>query len=668
MGKGSGSGSGAIIVRSGQVAPVTTTHSDRHSERYHFSSSPISTAGPMGLQNVGNSCYANSVLHCLLSTALTNALLDPTAATIFRRFSSNPNILLQGSGSVDSDEDDESLSVSARKTKHTTRVERRRKREDRKMQENCQWLTGELRRLAREYHSPDSPESSNSMASWFSPRTRVVDPGAITKHPDRLSKCLRPFQQEDAHEFMRALLSTLVMNGHNKQLSSLFDGLLESSVTCTTCGRPSLTRDRYMDLSLDISGSHIETLTDALNEFTKTETLTGENKVHCQKCGTKRTATKGLRLATAPSILVCHLKRFAYDERGAQVRLRKKVRFPERLEIGDFMSRVNKARPPPYDLVAVLVHQGQSCDSGHYISYVKNNGEWFLCNDSVVRKVDIATVLDQQAYILMYEVAEMREKSGFPSPVSRPLRGRSSSWRDDSSSTPSARGFNFTSVMCGMDENFLTDICCTQSRFGKESKGPSNYESRLGHQTDDLSSHCESTPESFEPLNRCSSSGKVLDKRYGSKPLGYQKPDLNVIATSGLVSTDSRKPHVYALVPTGTKQVGLQRGNSSGQMFDEAKFNASAEATSVGLLYGRSDPGVDNNVGGDDSEDDLLNTVSATKWKPSKRISRPVCGDSSTRLPRHESYRRSPSPRLESYRRSSSAANARQELDDLSPS
>jgi hypothetical protein len=275
-----------------------------------------------------------------------------------------------------------------------------------------------------------------------------------------------------------------------------------------------------MDLSLDISGSHIETLTDALNEFTKTETLTGDNKVHCTKCGTKRTATKGLRLATAPSILVCHLKRFAYDACGEQVRLRKKVRFGQRLEIGDFMSKVNKARPPPYDLVAVLVHQGQSCESGHYISYVKNNGEWFLCNDSIVKKVDIATVLDQQAYILMYEVAEMREKSGFPSPCSRPLRSRSGSWRDDSS-LPSARGFHFPSLLCGIDENFLTDICCTQSGFGKEPKAPSNYESRFGHQTDDLSSHCEITPESYEPLNRCSSSGRAWTTTQ-KQPLEYR--------------------------------------------------------------------------------------------------------------------------------------------------
>ena len=171
-----------------------------------------------------------------------------------------------------------------------------------------------------------------------------------------------------------------------------------------------------MDLSLDIADPHIETLSDALCEFTTTELLSGENAVFCRNCECKRIASKGLRLATAPSILVCHFKRFAYDEKQHKlVRLKKKVTFPLRLEIGDFMSKVNQARPPPYELVSVLVHQGNSCEYGHYLAYVKHSGLWYKCNDSTIEPVDVQTVLNQQAYILMYEVAEMREKNGFGS-------------------------------------------------------------------------------------------------------------------------------------------------------------------------------------------------------------------------------------------------------------
>jgi Ubiquitin carboxyl-terminal hydrolase len=408
------------------------------------------TTRPKGLKNVGNTCYANATLQCLLNTALSHAITDPVASAIFRRYSSNPNILAQGSGSVDlelescGENNTTTTGTSSTISKNSLSSSRQRKLllrerkrlEDQTMYENCQWLSAELRQLTLEYHAPDVNRTTNHYAaprySWMygsksnQDEIYIVDPGSVTRNPHRLSSSLTPYLQEDAHEFLRAFLGTLVMQGQNKELSSLFDGLLESSVTCQTCYRPSLTRDRYMDLSLDIADSQIETLSDALSVFTTTELLSGENSVFCRHCECKRVASKGLRLATAPSILVCHFKRFAYDEKSHKlVRLKKKISFPMRLEIGDYMSKVNQARPPPYELVSVLVHQGNSCEYGHYLAYVKHSGVWYKCNDSTIEPVDVSTVLNQQAYILMYEVAEMREKNGFGSHHHR--RGRCNS-------------------------------------------------------------------------------------------------------------------------------------------------------------------------------------------------------------------------------------------------
>ena len=484
---------------------------------------PSSKPSPKGFVNVGNSCYANAALQCLLSTALSTALLNPKSAALFRRYSSNPNILAQGSGSVDSNEE-------------KNVVKERRRKEDRRLQENCRWLTRELRTITAEHQtapgSSSGPSTSTAASAavaayyWFA-KPPVVDPGKITRHPDRLSPCLRPYQQEDAHEFLRALLSTLVMNGQNRRLSSLFDGLLESAVTCLSCHRPSLTRDRYMDLSLDICGTHVHSLDDALEEFTKTETLSGDNKVFCQKCGTKRTATKGLRLATAPSILVCHLKRFAFDAYGRLVRLDKRIQIPLLLEIASYMSSLNKARPPPYELVAVLVHQGQTCDSGHYLAYVKSNHQWYKCNDSVVEPVSVRTVLDQQAYMVLYEVEEMRTLHrssaavhSAPSSSSAPGSGSNflSGWRD------------FLQSSCGVDDSLLRDICWHRPPPGNGSSSSTklpqrrprvrdrSIESHCSH--DDLSTLGEScaTVESSqyyppEPWRRTNSSGNLKQQQ-----------------------------------------------------------------------------------------------------------------------------------------------------------
>jgi Ubiquitin carboxyl-terminal hydrolase len=523
--------------------------------------------GPKGLKNVGNSCYANATLQCLLNTALSHALTDPVASAIFRRYSSNPNILAQGSGSVDSEEDCTATTgtgsstltnSSAARRKHLTRE--RKRLEDLAMQENCQWLSQELRQITKEYHAPDVRSGS-----WLygPPKADVVNPGTVTRNPHRLSSSLTPYQQEDAHEFLRALLSTLVMNGQNKELSSLFDGLLESAVTCQTCYRPSLTRDRYMDLSLDIADANIKTLRDALCDFTTTETLAGENSVYCRHCECKRTATKGLRLATAPTILVCHLKRFAYDEFGRLVRLKKKIKIPLRLEIGDFMSRVNQARPPPYELVAVLVHQGNTCECGHYLAYVKHAGSWYRCNDAVVEPVEVDTVLAQQAYIVFYEVAEMRERHGFSmQPKSAAQDGKSkhsvgSSGRYSASPKQAPRDDFFSTasamLLCGMDyeSSVFSELC--HFNWGGSARKPRRSprrgsrrdgESGSHHSHDELSTLGESTVESTDTqrknrFRRSSSSGNLRDH-----PRNYA-------ARSMSVSTRHRRQHSSTGFGTG---------------------------------------------------------------------------------------------------------------------
>lgn len=462
MGKGSGSGKGAILA-DGNAMPTMASRA-----RQMVKHRPRPITPPKGLRNVGNTCYANAALQCLMSTALTHALMHPESVVIFRRYSSNPNLLEVGcTGSVVGDlSEDDDLSSQQRIERKRREIQRQR------VYETSTWLTRELTDMTRKYTSSTAVSETSSMFGGFlgSSDLSVVNPGSITKHPDRLSPCLRPYQQEDAHEFFRALLSTLTRNGHNRQLSSLFDGLLESAVTCQECGNVSLTRDRYMDLSLDVSNQFVHTLNDALAEFTQTEILDGDNRVVCSICQEKQAVSKGLRLATAPSVLVCHLKRFAYDRYGRLVRLSKKVRFPLRLEIGDYMSRVNKATPPPYELVAVLVHEGRSCDSGHYLAYVKSGNEWYKANDSVITKVDVSVVLQQQAYILIYEVAGMRghgyghesqsqAKSRSASKMPRAPRFRGSvapEKVDDLQST-------FLKLLCTASEvndAILRDFCC----------------------------------------------------------------------------------------------------------------------------------------------------------------------------------------------------------------
>ena len=401
---------------------------------------------PKGMTNVGNSCYANAVLQCLMSTALTQALMDPSAAPVFREYSFNLDLLRKGSGSVDEDDmGEEKVNDTSTKCSKT----------EKELEDKCIWLTRELQKLTLSYVTETSkmdmvPSLSDSLTSLFyTHEGPIINPESLTRHPHRISRCLRPYQQEDAHEFLRAMLGTLAMNGRNRETRSLFDGLLESSITCKSCGNKSLTRDRYMDLSLDIQDDKINSLEQAMAHFVQTETLNGANKVDCSGCKTKCTAKKTLRLATAPSILVCHLKRFSFNVFGGLTKITKKVMFPETLEITDYMSNLNQSKPPPYELVAVLVHQGKTCERGHYVAFVKSEGEWFRCDDKDVQMVPVEKVMSQRAYILMYEVADMRENHGFPSPSGKNC--------DDASTGSHSSQQDLFLGLCGMD------TCCVFS-------------------------------------------------------------------------------------------------------------------------------------------------------------------------------------------------------------
>lgn len=329
---------------------------------------------PRGLFNCGNSCYANAVLQCLTCT--------------------KPLIiyLLQRSHSRDCSIKDWCLM--------------------------CELEQHVL--LLREGGGP-------------------LSPSRILSHMRSINCQIGDGSQEDAHEFLRLLVTSMQsiclegLGGENKVDAGLqettfiqqtFGGSLKSKVKCLRCHHESERYENFMDLTLEIFG-WVESLEDALTQFTTPEDLDGENMYRCGRCASYVRARKELSVHQAPNILTIVLKRF---QEGKYGKINKCITFPEMLDMIPFMTGKEDI-PPLYMLYAVVVHLDtlNASFSGHYVSYVKDlQGTWLRIDDTEVQPVSMGQVMSEGAYILFYTRSCPRPPRAFSGKATRNYTSASS--------------------------------------------------------------------------------------------------------------------------------------------------------------------------------------------------------------------------------------------------
>ncbi|XP_039029557.1 ubiquitin carboxyl-terminal hydrolase 23-like isoform X1 [Hibiscus syriacus] len=241
---------------------------------------------------------------------------------------------------------------------------------------------------------------------------RILAPNDLVSNLRCISRNFRNSQQEDAHEYMVNLLESMhkccLPSGVSSESPSayekslvhkIFGGRLRSQVKCLQCSYGSSTFDPFLDLSLEIVKA--DSLHKALKNFTAAELLDGgERQYQCQRCKQNVQATKQLTVYNAPHVLTIHLKRFwAYDFGQKNDR---KVEFGRTLDMKPFVSGSNEG-DLKYTLYGVLVHCGWSTHSGHYYCFVRTStGLWYSLDDNRVVQVSEQTVMEQKAYMLFY--------------------------------------------------------------------------------------------------------------------------------------------------------------------------------------------------------------------------------------------------------------------------
>lgn len=183
-------------------------------------------------------------------------------------------------------------------------------------------------------------------------------------------------------------------------------------------------------------------LAGCLRRFVRPERLGAAAHWCCSACGSNAAAMKQMSVRRLPLVLCFHVKRF---EHGGSAQRPKKLDVPMRFPLGGLdmfpftTSGVLRGQAGPgmraataataagqdaeatpatpaagdtcydggfqqkclYELFGIVSHHGD-ISSGHYVSYVKSDGCWYLINDAWVVAVSEADVAQAQAYMLFY--------------------------------------------------------------------------------------------------------------------------------------------------------------------------------------------------------------------------------------------------------------------------
>ncbi|KAI4335556.1 hypothetical protein L6164_014192 [Bauhinia variegata] len=241
---------------------------------------------------------------------------------------------------------------------------------------------------------------------------RILVPKDLVSNLRCISRNFRIARQEDAHEYMVNLLESMHKcclpsgvpsespGAYEKSLvHKIFGGRLRSQVKCRQCSNCSNKFDPFLDISLEIFKA--DSLHKALVNFTAAEWLDGgERQYQCQRCKQKVRALKQLTIDKAPYVLTIHLKRFHSHDPGRKIN--KKVQFGGALDLKPFVSGLYEG-DLKYSLYGVLVHSGHSTHSGHYYCYVRTSKNmWYTLDDNRVYHASEREVLNQEAYMLFY--------------------------------------------------------------------------------------------------------------------------------------------------------------------------------------------------------------------------------------------------------------------------
>ena len=425
---------------------------------------------PIGLHNIGNTCYMNSALQLLINSPLFVSFLLKNEDK-----SNSDTYLHKASINRVAERERKRLKLS-----EDNIVSINRSDIDKNVKKS---ITKELSDIITNLCSGGSIGcSGGSIGCSGCISSRSIRPSKFKKRCDKLLPTFQGYRQHDAHEFLIQLLDLIInetgietntelsnlskpirkyfklrniiselddndpqkveltinLESHcnkNKDILHKIDGinyyielykkkynpLINSlhtiysiSFKCSNCNNILNKYENNTILTLELC----DNLYESFNNFTDEEIIP---EFSCNNCQGNHPNIKKCSLWRFPITLFIHLKRFKYTPGGRYIKDNSPIIIPKILNLSKYCNKsnvFNNAIIPMYELGGISHHYG-SINGGHYAADCKaiNSNSWYNINDSSVSKYNQSLfstqpnqspfLQSQSAYILRYDLITM---------------------------------------------------------------------------------------------------------------------------------------------------------------------------------------------------------------------------------------------------------------------
>ena len=339
----------------------------------------IPTIPPVGISNLGNTCYINAVLQCIRACKSVTNIIESVANTLAMENNKELHlapelhdifkIMNGGSG------------VNPSRFIHFLRTSK---------------LLGSEFNVQ---HPNDMVEFFISLQHILEKQERNVTDAEKTDETDETEEV----------EILEDTAWASFLKKHNSPFTELFNGQFEQTLTCSACNHKLYSYEPFSMWMLDIPINESKkpiSLEDCVKRFMEPEDINQDQAPNegwkCDACHVRgQPAYKSLKFKRMPSLLVISLKRFEITASGYK-KNQTAVSMPKYID-----SSVNKCR---YELKGVAIHSGVM-NGGHCVAMCQDGDQnWFHYDDGAVSRIEWTDVESSQPYLLFYTITSDQQE------------------------------------------------------------------------------------------------------------------------------------------------------------------------------------------------------------------------------------------------------------------